>query len=141
MTFQPVFAKAIMNDDWITNSEVPDPEVLPEIPGYHLLIRPLSIRQQTKGGVLLPDKFKEDMKYLTTVGQVVKLGTLSYKDEDKFPEGPWCCEGDYVCYSKHSGQKFVYKGIRYILMYDDQVLMKISDPSDVDPMHDLTTAA
>ena len=56
MTFQPVFAKAIMNDDWITNSEVPDPEVLPEIPGYHLLIRPLSIRQQTKGGVLLPDK-------------------------------------------------------------------------------------
>ena len=101
-----------MNDDWITENNVPDPDPLPE-----------------------------DMKYLTTVGQVVKLGTLSYKDEDKFPEGPWCCEGDYVCYSKHSGQKFVYKGIRYILMYDDQVLMKISDPSDVDPMHDLTTAA
>ena len=26
MTFQPALEKAIMNDEWITNGEVPDPE-------------------------------------------------------------------------------------------------------------------
>jgi len=138
VTFQPQMGRSIMNDDWITNSEIEDPDVLPEIPGYHILIRPLAIRSETKGGILLPDKFKEDMKYLTTVGKVVKVGDTAYMDVEKFPKGPWCCEGDFVCYTKHSGQKFVYKGIRYILMYDDQIMMRIDDPSDVDPMHDLT---
>ncbi|MBC40729.1 MAG: hypothetical protein CML19_00630 [Pusillimonas sp.] len=140
MTFQPALEKAIMNDEWITNGEVPDPEVLPDIPGYHLLIRPMTIRQETKGGILLPDKFKDDMQYLTTVGRVVKLGKLAYLDNTKFPEGPWCSEGEYVCYGRHSGQRFVYKGIRYILMYDDQILMKIEDPKDVDPSHELIAA-
>ena len=140
MTFQPALEKAIMNDEWITNGEVPDPEVLPDIPGYHLLIRPMTIRQETKGGILLPDKFKDDMQYLTTVGRVVKLGQLAYLDNTKFPEGPWCSEGEYVCYGRHSGQRFVYKGIRYILMYDDQILMKIADPKDVDPSHELIAA-
>jgi|TARA_B110000263_G_C15216066_1_gene467589 co-chaperonin GroES (HSP10) len=140
MTFQPTLEKAIMNDEWITKGEVPDPEVLPDIPGYHLLIRPLTIRQETKGGILLPDKFQEDMKFLTTVGRVVKLGQLAYLDNTKFPEGPWCSEGEYVCYGRHSGQRFVYKGIRYILMYDDQILMKIADPKDVDPSHELIAA-
>ena len=126
-----------MNDDWITNAEVEDPDVLLEVPGYHVLIRPLAIRSTTKGGIFLPDKFKEDMKYLTTVGRVVRVGDTAYLDSEKFPNGPWCCEDDYVCYTKHSGQKFVYKGIRYILLFDDQIMMKIDDPSDVDPMHDL----
>ena len=61
MTFQPQMGRSIMNDDWITNSEIEDPDVLPKIPGYHILIRPLAIRSETKGGILLPDKFKEDI--------------------------------------------------------------------------------
>jgi|TARA_R100000687_G_C6438515_1_gene159312 co-chaperonin GroES (HSP10) len=141
MTFQPAFEKAIMNDEWITSNDISDPKTLPDIPGYHVLIRPMSIRTETKGGILLPDKFKEDMKYLTTVGRVVKLGDLAYVDSDKFPKGKWCNEGDFVCYGKHTGQKFVYRGIRYILMYDDQILMTIKDVQDIDPTHEMTLAA
>ena len=33
-------SNAIKNDEWITDAEVPDPEVLPEIPGYNVLVRP-----------------------------------------------------------------------------------------------------
>ncbi len=36
------------NDEWITNKESPDPEVLPNLPGYHVLIRPVSIREKLK---------------------------------------------------------------------------------------------
>ena len=83
------------------------------------------------------DKFRDDIQYLTTVGKVIKVGSLAYKDPSKFPEGNWCEEGNYVCYGKHTGQKFMYKGIRYLLIYDDQVIMKIENPSDVDPMFTL----
>ena len=62
------------NDEWISNKEAPDPEVLPHLPGYHILIRPVAIREKTKGGILLPDKFKDDAKYLTTLGRVLKVG-------------------------------------------------------------------
>ena len=31
------------------------------------------------------------------------------------------------------GDKFFYKGIRMLLLFDDQVLMVIPDPADLDP--------
>ena len=137
MVLQPNMGRATSNDKWITDDEVPDPDVLPELPGYHVLIRPLSVRSETKGGIIMPDSLKDDIQYLTTVGKVVKVGELAYKDKQKFSEGAWCSKGDFVCYGKHTGQKFLYKGIRYLLIYDDQVIMKISDPSEVDPLYSL----
>jgi len=137
MVLQPNMGKATTNDKWITDDEVSDPDVLPELPGYHILIRPLSVRSETKGGIIMPDSLKDDIQYLTTVGRVAKVGELAYKDKQKFSEGAWCSKGDFVCYGKHTGQKFLYKGIRYLLIYDDQVIMKISDPSEVDPLYSL----
>ena len=55
------YGNAVKNDDWITENNVPDPDPLPELPGYHVLIRPVSIRKETKGGILLPDQFMEDV--------------------------------------------------------------------------------
>ena len=90
--------KAVKNDAWITKNEQEDPDILPELPGYHVLVRPVSIKQETKGGILLPDSTREDMAYLTTVGKVVAIGDLAYADEEKFNKGPWCKIDDYVCY-------------------------------------------
>ena len=136
---QVQMGKSVKNDLWITDpEEVADPEVLPKIPGFHVLIRPVSVKSQTKGGILLPDSTKEDMSYLTTVGRVVALGDLAYMDKDKFPAGAWCNVGDYVCYGKHTGTKLLYKGVRFILLFDDQITMKVEDPKDLDPTFNLT---
>ena len=130
--------KSVKNDLWITDpEEVADPEVLPELPGFHVLIRPVSVKSQTKGGILLPDSTKDDMSYLTTVGRVVSLGDLAYMDKDKFPTGAWCNVGDYVCYGKHIGTKLFYKGVRMILLFDDQITMRVEDPKDLDPTFNL----
>lgn len=129
---------ALKNDEWITDDDVADPEVLPELKGYHILVRPVSIKAKTKGGILLPDSVKEDMKYLTTVGRVVSLGELAYADKDKFPNGRWCQVGDYVCYGKHTGTKVLYKGVQFILLFDDQVMMKVGSPTDLDPSFNLS---
>jgi co-chaperonin GroES (HSP10) len=111
---------SIKNDMWITEEEDEStPDVLPELPGFHVLVRPVSIKEKTKGGILLPNSTKDDMSYLTTIGKVLKIG-------------------DYVCYAKHAGQKIQYKNVKMILLYDDQVIMKVQDPKFLDPTFNLT---
>ena len=136
---QAHLGNTIKNDIWITNEEdEATPDVLPELPGFHVLVRPVSVKEKTKGGILLPNSTKEDMSYLTTVGKVIKIGNLAYNDKDKFPKGPWCKEGDYICYAKHAGQKIQYKEVKMILLYDDQVIMKVQDPKYLDPTFNLS---
>jgi len=108
------------------------------LPGYHILVRPVSIKSKTKGGLLLPDSVKDDVAYLTTVGKVLAVGDLAYKDEDKFPNGKWCDIGDYVCYARHAGQKLYYKGVRLLLLFDDQIMMKVDDPTNLDMTYNLS---
>jgi|TARA_R100001163_G_scaffold26528_1_gene21544 co-chaperonin GroES (HSP10) len=135
---QVALEKGIKNDLWITDDDQKDPGVLPDLPGYHILVRPISIKETTKGGILLPDSTREDISYLTTVGRVLKLGELAYQDPDKFPNGAWCKKNDYIAYGKHVGQKLFYKGVRLLLLFDDQVIMKVEDPTDLDPTFNLT---
>ena len=136
---QAHLGKAIKNDMWITNEEEEaTPDVLPELPGFHVLVRPVTIKEKTKGGILLPNSTKEDMSYLTTVGKVIKVGELAYNDTDKFSKGPWCTLGDYVCYAKHAGQKIQYKNVKMLLLYDDQVILKVQDPKYLDPTFNLS---
>ena len=122
--------KAVDAADWITNEDdiKVDLNSLPNLPGYHLLVLPVAVKQKTK----------DDVAYLTTVAKVLKKGDLAYKDEDKFPNGAWCDVGDYVCYAKYSGQKFMYKGMKLLLIFDDQVIMKVETPSLLDPTYHLT---
>ena len=132
--------KAVDAADWITNEDdiKVDLNSLPNLPGYHLLVLPVAVKQKTKGGIILPDKVKDDVAYLTTVAKVLKKGDLAYKDEDKFPNGAWCKKNDYIAYGKHVGQKLFYKGVRLLLLFDDQVIMKVEDPTDLDPTFNLT---
>ena len=53
---QVALGKSIKNDLWITDDDKNDPIVLPELPGYHILVRPISIKGETKGGILIQQK-------------------------------------------------------------------------------------
>jgi len=135
---QVQMGNALKNDEWIDiEDEVSDPTNLPELPGFHVLVRPVSVKSKTKGGIFIPDSTKDDMSYLTTVGKVIALGELAYKDVDKFPNGGWCNVGDYVCYGKHAGTKLYYQNVKLLLLFDDQVIMRVNDPKDLDPTFNL----
>ena len=69
----PNLGGSITNDDWISEEEVADPKELPSIPGFHVLIRPVTAKKKTKGGIIIPSKLQDDLSYLTTVGRVLKL--------------------------------------------------------------------
>lgn len=139
MVMEPKMASAIMNADWVTDDETADPTPLPILPGYRIIVRPVRVQGKTKGSILLPDSFRDDVNYLTTVGRVLAVGDLAYGDKEKFPSGPWCKVGDYVCYGKMNGTKIRYKGVNLILLYDDQVVMRIEDPADIDPMFNIAS--
>ena len=133
---QVQMGNALKNDEWIDVEDV-EIESLPELPGFHVLVKPVSVKSKTKGGIFIPDSTKDDISYLTTVGEVIALGELAYKDVNKFPNGPWCNVADYICYGKHAGTKLFYQSVRLILLFDDQIIMRVHDPKDLDPTFNL----
>jgi co-chaperonin GroES (HSP10) len=129
--------EAIGNDQWISEAEVADPTPMPDVLGWKVLVRPVAIRRKTKGGIHLPDTVKDDLAYLTTVGRVVGVGPLAYRREDMLVNGtylPWCKIGDFVSYGKFTGTKFVYKGVKLILLNDDAIMMRVENAETLDPM-------
>ena len=56
---QVQMGNALKNDEWIDiEDEVSDPTNLPELPGFHVLVRPVSVKSKTKGGIFIPDSTK-----------------------------------------------------------------------------------
>ena len=86
---------------------------------------------KTESGVYLPDQIVEQNKVSTQVGYVLKVGALAYQDKDKFPDGPWCAEKDWVMFARYSGSRFNIDGGEVRILNDDEILAKISNPEDI----------
>ena len=104
---------------------------LPSPTGWRILILPYRGKGQTEGGIYLPDQMVEQQHVSTQVGYVLKVGSLAYKDPEKFPNGPWCEEKDWVLFARYSGSRFSIDGGEVRILNDDEVLAKILDPEDV----------
>lgn len=101
---------------------------LPEPSGYRLLIAVPELQETTEGGVYLPDKLKDAENTASILGFVVKAGPDAYGDTDKFPNGPWCKEGDFVVFRSYSGTRFKLRGKEFRLINDDTVEAVVDDP-------------
>lgn len=123
---------AVTNDQWLTEESVPDPSPLPRIPGVGILVRPVPTRRKSAGGILIPDSVRADMDYLNTVGRVVSLGELAFKDEDIYRNGPWVKPGDYVVYAKYAGSKIWWKGVKLLLVKAASIELVVEKPEWLD---------
>ena len=104
---------------------------LPIPTGYRLMILPFVQKQTTKGGILLATQTLEKERLATNVGFVVSLGPDAYKDSNKFPEGPWCQERDWVIFGRYAGARIKIDGGDLRLLNDDEILARIDDPEDI----------
>jgi co-chaperonin GroES (HSP10) len=59
------------------------------------------------------------------------VGPLAYKDESKFPDGPWCQEKQWVMFARYAGSRFQIDGGEVRILNDDEVLATILDPEDI----------
>ena len=108
-----------------------DPKVaskMPEPKGYELLISPVEVDEKTEGGVYMPDSLRESEGIASIIGFVVSLGPDAYKDEDKFPTGPWCKKGDFVIFRSYSGTRFKIHNQEFRIINDDTVEAVVDDP-------------
>jgi len=101
---------------------------LPEPSGYRLLIAVPEVSEKTEGGVFMPDQLKKAEETASIIGFVVKAGSDAYADLNKFPNGPWCKEGDFVIFRSYSGTRFKVLGKEFRLINDDTVEAVVEDP-------------
>ena len=101
---------------------------IPEPSGYKLLIKPLEVKEKTDSGVYMPDSLKSAEQTASVSGFVVKAGPDAYMDKDKFPNGPYCQEGDFVIFRSYSGTRFKIDKQEFRLINDDTVEAVVDDP-------------
>ena len=106
-------------------------EKLPMPTGYRILILPFTPHETTKGGIMLAKQTLDKERIATVVGLVVRLGPDAYSDKEKFPEGPWCKEMDWVIFGRYAGARFNIQGGDMRLLNDDEILAVVNKPEDI----------
>jgi co-chaperonin GroES (HSP10) len=95
------------------------------------LVIPYYPKEKTKGGIYIPDATRERESFATVVAYVVKMGPDAYQDSDKFPNGAYCSEKEWVLMGRYAGNRFKVEGLELRLINDDNIIAKILDPTDI----------
>lgn len=104
---------------------------LPEPSGYHILVALPEIEEKYDSGIIKADQTRHFEEVLSTVFFVVKLGPDCYKDEKRFPTGPWCKEGDFILARPNTGTRLKIHGREFRLINDDSVEAVVQDPRGI----------
>lgn len=112
-------------DESATATQLPEPQ------GYRILCAIPDIEDKFDNGIIKTEETIKNEEILATVLFVVKLGTDCYKDESRFPSGPYCKEGDFVLVRPHTGTKINIHGEAFRLINDDSVEAVVDDPRGI----------
>jgi co-chaperonin GroES (HSP10) len=104
---------------------------LPDPKGYRILCAIPEIEDKFESGLIKAERTIKDEELLATVLFVVKMGPDCYKDESRFPTGPYCKEGDFVIVRPHTGTRLNIHGRSFRLINDDSVEGVVEDPRGI----------
>ena len=106
---------------------------LPRPSGYRILCAVPEVDKEFEGdaGLIKSDETMRIEETLTTVLFVVDLGPDCYKDEKRFPTGPWCKKGDFILIRPHTGSRLVIHGREFRIINDDSVEGVVDDPRGI----------
>ena len=105
-------------------------ERLPQPTGWRILLLPFRGMKKA-GSIFLPDQTIEREALATVCGYVLRVGSLAYKDDEKFGGVPWCKEKDWVIFGRYGGARFKIEGGEVRILNDDEIIATISDPTDI----------
>jgi co-chaperonin GroES (HSP10) len=104
---------------------------LPKPSGYRILCAIPDAEKEYDSGILKADETLRYDELLTTVLFVVDLGPDCYKDESRFPTGPWCKKGDFVLVRPNAGTRLVIHDREFRIINDDSVEGIVDDPRGI----------
>jgi co-chaperonin GroES (HSP10) len=110
------------------NEEAEKAKQLPEPKGYKILIAMPGAEEKTEGGIIKAAVTRQLEEVGAMYGLVLKLGPDAYADKNRFPNGPYCEEGDLILMRSYSGTRFRIHGKEFRLINDDSVEAVIQDP-------------
>jgi len=101
---------------------------LPDVKGYRILCMVPQADETYESGIIKSDAARQIQEHSTVVLWVMQLGGLAYKDKARFPEGPWCKEGDFVITRAYAGTRIKIHGKEFRIINDDTVEAVVDDP-------------
>jgi len=109
---------------------------MPEPSGYKILIAIPKLNETFENtNIVRPDVVAKVEETASVVGLVVKLGPDAYKDTERYPNGPWCKEGDFIIMRAYSGTRFKVKTENgeqeFRLINEDTVEGTVADPRGI----------
>ena len=128
------FLKKIQEEATDKIEHLPTDKVLERLPdptGWRILVLPYKGQGKTKGGVILTDETMQERTYTTVTGLVLKIGPDAYKDEKRFPDGPWCKVNDWIMFGRYAGSRFGIEGGEVRILNDDEIIAVVKDPEDI----------
>lgn len=123
--------QVVGNYNWESSMEEKGKQ-LPRPSGYRILCAIPEVDKEYEGtGLIKADETLRNEETLTTVLFVVDMGPDCYKDEKRFPSGPWCKPGDFVLIRPHAGSRLVIHGREFRIINDDTVEGVVDDPRGI----------
>jgi co-chaperonin GroES (HSP10) len=104
---------------------------LPDPKGYRMLCAIPQVDEKFESGLLKADTTRHIEEHSTVVLFVLKMGESCYKDKERFPDGPWCKEGDFVLVRAYAGTRIKIHGREFRIIHDDTVEAVIEDPRGI----------
>lgn len=104
---------------------------LPDPVGFRLLIAVTEVKDTTEGGIYIPEERRQAETVASVVGFVLKAGPDAYADKDRYPNGPWCKEGDFIVMKAYSGTRYLIHGQEFRIINDDSVEGIVEDPRGI----------
>jgi co-chaperonin GroES (HSP10) len=104
---------------------------LPKPSGYRILCALPEVEETYESGLFKADATINFEEKLATVLFVVDLGPDCYTDKVRFPNGPWCKQGDFIVVRPNSGSRLQIHGREFRLINDDTVEAVVQDPRGV----------
>lgn len=104
---------------------------LPKPSGYRILCAIPEVEAEYESGLLKADATINYEEKLATVLFVVDLGPDCYQDKTRFPNGPWCKQGDFVIVRPNAGTRLLIHGREFRLINDDSVESVVEDPRGI----------
>jgi co-chaperonin GroES (HSP10) len=104
---------------------------LPNPSGHKILCALIDATDKFDSGILKADETKMVEELTSPVLFVMQLGPSAYKDKERFPDGPWCQEGDFVLTRPYTGTRIKIHGKEFRIINDDQVDGTVLDPRGI----------
>ena len=104
---------------------------LPKPTGCRMLVLPFKMKEKTKGGIIIAETSLERQQVASQCGLVLRMGPDCYTDKERYPDGPWCKEKDWVIFARYAGSRIKIEGGEVRMLNDDEILATVDNPEDI----------